>query len=83
MPQVAHEAREALASDPHLEGIFAHVDLLDEQLHDPSLLGGEQLAPAPSPCYEVNNSPPPWNLTWGKAAALFRGWSTNPTLSEG
>jgi hypothetical protein len=27
----------------------------------------------------VNNSPPPWNLTWGKAAALFRGWSTNPT----
>jgi hypothetical protein len=31
--------------DPHLESILLHVDALDQELHDPRLLGGQQLVP--------------------------------------
>jgi hypothetical protein len=44
-PEVCNEAREALSPDPHLQRALLHVDPLDEQLHDPSLLGREQLVP--------------------------------------
>jgi hypothetical protein len=45
LAQFGNEARQSLGPDPHLERVLLHVDPLDEQLHDPSLLGGEQLVP--------------------------------------
>ena len=48
--EFCYEARETLGPDPHLECVLLHFDPLDEQLHDPSLLGGEQLVPD---CSEV------------------------------
>jgi hypothetical protein len=45
LPQLADQAREALGPDPHLECLLPYFNPLDEQLLDPSLIGGEQLAP--------------------------------------
>ena len=36
------QACQALGPDPYLECVLLHVDPLDQELHDPRLLGGEQ-----------------------------------------
>jgi hypothetical protein len=47
-------ASRAPRPDPHLERVFIHVEPLDEQLHDPRLLGGEQLVSSHGEVCEQN-----------------------------
>ena len=45
LPKLSDQACQALRPDPHLERVLMHLDPLDEELNDPRLFGGEQLAP--------------------------------------
>ena len=42
---LAHQPGESVRSQPDLDAMHPHVDPLDQQLHDPRLLGREQLIP--------------------------------------
>jgi hypothetical protein len=44
------------ALTPHLQRVLLHIDPLDEQLHDPCLLGREQLAPDRGETAEENRN---------------------------
>jgi hypothetical protein len=44
-PEFCNEARQPLSPDPHLQRVLLHVDPLDQEMHDPRLLGREQLGP--------------------------------------
>jgi hypothetical protein len=43
LPQLPYQACEALSPDPHIQRVLPDIDPLEEQLHDPSLLGGRCL----------------------------------------
>ena len=45
LPEFPDQGRQPLGPDPHLDLILLHVDALDDELDDASLLGGEQLGP--------------------------------------
>jgi hypothetical protein len=45
LTQLPNQARQPLSPDPHLERFPLDIHPLDQELDDPRLLGGEQLAP--------------------------------------
>jgi hypothetical protein len=54
LAQFGNEGRQSLGPDPQLQRVYIHVEPLDEQLHDPRLLGGEQLVSSHGEVCEQN-----------------------------
>jgi hypothetical protein len=48
--------RTARSPKPHLDPVHPHVDPIDQQLHDPRLLGGEELSHSESSCSSASRA---------------------------